>query len=105
VNFIPSVNTFKSKQDIDGVAEVRYTFNEKRGLRFTKRDADERKYVLLTDGIATKVRRQAPDFTSPPYIALGWIYGFQCKSHHWNYNDSTWYVPIDHLHDMDIFNG
>ena len=105
MNFIPSVNTFKSEQDIDGVAEVRYTFNEKRGLRFTKRDGNTNKYVLLTKGIAEKVRRQPPDFVSPPYIALGWLYGWECKYNDWQYSTSTWYVPIDHLHDMDIFNG
>ena len=104
-DFVPSVNTYKSRQDIDGVAEVRYTFNDKRGLRFTKRDTDKSKYVLMTQGIALKVRRKAPDFASPPYIAVGWMYGFECKSNHWNYNDNTWYVPMDQLHDMDIFNG
>lgn len=100
-DFIPSVNTFKSIEDIAERCEVRYTFNKQRGLRFTKRDKNGSIYVLMIEGIATKARRQAPDYISPQYKAVGWMYGWQCKMDDWLYSDSTWYVPVDQLQDMD----
>jgi len=100
-DFVPSVNTFKSVEDIEKRCEVRYTFNENRGLRFTKRDNNGSIYVLMTDGLATKIRRKAPEYVSPPYKAVGWMYGWQCKIEDWRYSENTWYVPMDQLNDME----
>ena len=101
-DFIPHVNTFKSRQDIDNVCEVRYSFKPDRGLRITNRDDFDSIYVLLVDGLQHKIRRQAPDYRSMPYVAMGWIYGSDALRDGWKYNETTWYVPIGELNRMEI---
>lgn len=76
-DFKPSVDTFKSQFDIDGICEIRYSFNNNLGMRFTKRDNLEARYVLMLDGLRHRTRRTPPDFQGEPYTAVGWIYGYE----------------------------
>lgn len=100
--FVPHVNKWKTELDIPGWGEVRYSFGEERGLRFTNRDSDDLKYVLISGGLAKKVRRdESNGYASPPYVAVGWMYGHECKAPEWKYNDRTWYVPRNSLHMME----
>ena len=102
-DFVPSVNKWKTELDIPGIGEVRYTHGNL-GLRYTVRDNDELIYVLLTDGLRHKVRRSAPDWKGPEYIAVGWKRGIDCKRDEWKYNDRTWYVPVQNLEPMEMLN-
>jgi len=76
-DFEPSVDTFKSKFDIDGVCEVRYSFTNTIGLRFSDRDNKDARYVLMLDGLRHRRRRVAPEFKGEPYRAVGWIWGYE----------------------------
>jgi hypothetical protein len=106
---MPSVNTFKDELDIPGWGEVRYAFppkfpefsNEVRGLRMTLRDNDDLRYVLLAGGLGKKTRREYPNWKGAPYIALGWMYGYEAKKEKWRYNQKTFYVPREHLNSME----
>ena len=103
-SFVPSVNTFKDELDIPGVCEVRYSQTQ-RGLRFTDRDHAEAVYVLMAEGINQRTKRLAPDYLSPPYKAIGWMLGIDCLYDKWQFNASTWYVPIAELSPMHTFIG
>lgn len=100
--FVPHFNKWKTELDIPGWGEVRYSFTDERGLRFTTRDDEDLRYVLISGGLSKKVRRDAKDgYASPPYVAVGWMYGADCKRDEWKYNDKTWYVPRSSLRDME----
>jgi len=103
-SFVPSFNTFKDELDIPGVCEVRYSQTQ-RGLRFTDRDYPEAIYVLMSEGINQRTRRDGPNWLSPPYKALGWIMGIDCLYNEWQFNNDTWYVPINSLNPMDKLIG
>jgi hypothetical protein len=110
--FTPHVNKFKTELDVDGF-EVRYTFPQgcnapccasesSRGrLRMTRRDDDDQIYVLIGGGLAIRTKMETPPYTMPPYVALGWAYGHECKKPEFIYNATTWYVPRAELHPMD----
>jgi len=101
-NFVPHVNKWKSEIDVPGFGEVRYTTSTFRGLRFTKRDNLELKYVLLTEGLNIKTRRSSSnDYKSHPYVAIGWMYGKDCMKDEWRYNEKSWYVPRESLRSME----
>lgn len=109
-DFVPHYNKWKSELDLPGFGEIRYTFNEKRGLRFTSRDSVSKKYVLLRGGLAVAARRDPADgYKSPPYIAVGWMYGKDCVNPEWLYKEErgvrVWYVPPSELRDMDEVNS
>ena len=100
--FVPHVNKWKTELDIPGWGEVRYSFSDERGLRFTNRDDKDLKYVLISGGLAKKMRRDPQTgFMSPPYVAIGWMYGHDCVKSEWQFNDRTWYVPREHLNTME----
>lgn len=107
-DFVPSVNTFKSELDIPGFGEVRYAFppnfpeysNEIRGLRYTQNDDDSLIYVLTAGGLGRKTRRTAPEWRGAPYLAVGWMYGHECKQDAWQAFNG-WYVHRDNLRSMD----
>ena len=109
-DFLPHYNTWKSELDIPGFGEIRYSFSESRGLRFTSRDSMSKKYVLITGGLAIPARRNSADgYKSPPYTALGWMYGSDCVSSDWFYKEERglriWYVPPSELQDMNEINS
>ena len=83
-NFIPSYNTHKSEPDV-GQWEVRYGFPKDGkipGIRFSESvDSPEAPYVLITGGPLEKMRRSAENnYATPPFYALGWIWGRDCVS-------------------------
>jgi len=100
-DFVPHYNKWKSELDIPGIGEVRYAFPPIRGMRFTTRDKEDLIYVLVTDGLVHKIRRTAPDWSGPKYVAQGWLYGKDCKRDEWRYNEKTWYVPVNFLNRME----
>lgn len=108
-DFVPHVNKWKTELDIPGFGEVRYAFppkfpeysNETRGLRMTTHDDEKLRYVLLAGGLGKKTRREAPKWEGAPYIALGWMYGHECKQESWRFNSKTWYVPRENLRSME----
>jgi hypothetical protein len=100
-NFVPHFNKWKTELDIPGLGEVRYSFPPIRGLRYTTRDDDNLIYILTTGGLCNKERRTAPDWKGPEYVAVGWMYGRDCKKDEWKYNDKTWYVPLEYLNRME----
>ena len=99
--FIPHWNKFKELQDLPQFGEIRYTFNHSRGMRFSTRDDVNERYVLVVEGLAKKTRRVAPDYTSHPYKAVGWLWGYECVNDDWRYNETTWYAPLDNLRPME----
>lgn len=101
--FVPHFNKWKTELDIPGVGEIRYSFNNSGGLRFTTRDNPELKYVLMIDGMAIKNRvEKGREYRSTPYKAIGWIYGKDCIKDEYlsKYNNRTWVVPRDKLNPM-----
>lgn len=100
-DFVPHYNKWKSELDIPDLGEVRYSFPPIRGLRYTTRDEDDLIYVLTTGGLCNKERRVGPDWKGPEYVAVGWMYGRDCKKDEWKYNEKTWYVPIESLKEME----
>ena len=64
-------------------------------------DKEDLIYVLVTDGLVHKIRRTAPDWNGPRYVAQGWLYGKDCKRDEWRYNEKTWYVPVNFLNRME----
>ena len=102
-DFVPSVNKWKTELDIPGLGEVRYSMTNK-GLRYTVRDNDQLVYVLLTEGLKHRIRRTAPEWNGPEYLAVGWKRGADCKRDEWKYNETTWYVPIQNLEPMETLN-
>lgn len=104
-DFTPHVNKYKSTLDIPGYGEVRYAFPQgfphkngtPKGLRITTHDNPNNKYALLIGGPIQKIRRTPPNYQSQPYIAIGWLYGHEAKQPQWQYNNTTWYAPINKL--------
>lgn len=100
--FVPHFNKWKTELDIPGWGEIRYSFSDERGLRFTTRDDEDLKYALISGGLSKKTKRDAKDnYASPPYVAVGWLYGYECMRDEWKFNDRTWYVPRSYLRDME----
>jgi hypothetical protein len=101
-DFVPHFNKWKTELDIPGVGEVRYSFNSS-GLRFTKRDNPDLKYILLVDGLAIKNRTEnGREYKSTPYKAIGWFLGKDCMQDKYRskYNNTSWLVPISQLRPM-----
>ena len=101
--FVPHFNKWKTELDVPGVGEIRYSFNPTGGLRFTKRDDPDLRYVLMIDGMAIKNRTgKNEDRRSTPYKAIGWMYGHECMQDIYlsKYNNTTWVVPYDKLKAM-----
>jgi hypothetical protein len=103
-NFVPDVNTFRSREDIPG-HEVRYSFQSQSGpkLRFTVGlDNPEKKYVLMMGGPEIKTRRTPINgWRGNPYQAVGWMYGRDCINPDYYYKGKTYYVPQLNLSAMD----
>ena len=104
-DFIPHFNKWKNELDIPNLGEIRYVANKSRGLRYTVRDDESLIYVLMTGGASSRTRRQAPEWESPPYEAVGWMLGRNCMNDAWRYNETTWYVPIEYLYDCDLIHS
>jgi hypothetical protein len=101
-DFVPSIDTYKTELDIPGYCEVRYKPGPDPKLRICKNDKLDQVYVLMSAGINTRTRRIAPDYLSPPFVALGWLYGSDALNDpSWRYNQTTCYVPVRRLNDMD----
>jgi len=104
--FVPHVNKFKSELDLPEWGEVRFGFprgwpNRRgtlNGLRMTVNDDDHLKYALLAEGLSNRTRREAPDWLGAPYVAIGWLWGWEAKRDEWRYNQTSWYAPISALH-------
>ena len=108
MTFTPHFNKWKTELDIPGWGEVRYSFSDDRGLRFTNRDDKDLKYVLISNGLSKKTRREpGKGYVSPPYVAIGWMYGNECMKEEWKYNEKSWYVPrtaLRLMEDLDVKN-
>ena len=104
-DFVPHVNTFKSRQDIPGY-EVRYSFSKQQGhsLRYNAAvDIDEEIYILTAYGLETKTRRSAEtNWQGNPYQALGWLYGHECQRPEYLYKGNSYYVPWRELNPMEV---
>lgn len=108
-DFVPHVNTFKSRQDIPDY-EVRYCFtrniNPRWALRFKQGvDSLDEIYVLITDGIEKRTRRTIINgWVGPAFVARGWFYGWQCVSPAFvaRYGGNSFEVPFDQLWSMDL---
>lgn len=101
-NYLPEYNTFKSKLDIPGWGEIRYSFKSTPELRFTNRDNPEYKYALMIRGLAVKPKKQNPtEYKSEPYVAVGWLYGAECMLDEYRFNEKSWYVPQRFLRSME----
>lgn len=101
--FVPHFNKWKTEQDIPGVGEIRYSFKDSSGLRFTARDNPDLRYVLLTDGLSVRRRvEKGETYKSYPYRAVGWIFGRDAMKPEWlsKYKNKSWYVPRQHLNPM-----
>lgn len=96
-DFVPHYNKFKNEYDIPGLGEVRYTFSNSRGLRFTTRDNPNSVYVLMTGGPKNRSRRERPEWSGPEYEFVGWAFGSDCMNPEWRYNETTWYMPKEFL--------
>jgi hypothetical protein len=103
-DFVPHVNTYKSRQDIPGY-EVRYSFSKSRGhsLRFNAAvDAKEEIYILTAHGLEIKTRRSIENnWVGTPYSALGWAYGFEIEQPQFHYQGDSYYVPYKELNAME----
>lgn len=104
-DFVPHVNTYKSRQDIPG-HEVRYSFYHTAGpkLRFTAGlDDPDKKYLLTGGGLEVRSRRSADtEWRGNPYKALGWMYGRDCVNPTYLYKGNTYYVPLIELAPMSM---
>lgn len=110
MDFVPHFNKWKTEVDLPGFGEIRYTFNENRGLRFTSRDSVSKKYVLLKGGLSIPARRDPQNgYKSPAYEAVGWMLGKDCVNPAWFYKEErglrVWYVPVSELRSMDEINS
>jgi hypothetical protein len=111
-NFIPSYNTHKREPDV-GSWEVRYGFSNDDGrppgLRFSEGiDSLDSPYVLLVGGPEKKMRRSAENgYATPPFYALGWMWGRDCVNPDFEAVYSTnpsrrkFEVPQSYLRSMD----
>jgi hypothetical protein len=107
--FVPHVNTFKSKLDIPGY-EIRYSFTKsdpnapKFALRYKQGvDDPEQIYILIVGGPEQKSRRSATDgYKTPPFRAVGWAYGKDCvrPEYKTSYGVDNYSVPIAGLNEM-----
>jgi hypothetical protein len=103
-DFVPHFNKWKTELDIPGFGEVRYTFSDQPKLRYTNRDNDELIYILMTDGLRHKTRRNKDNhWLGEPYRAVGWLYGYQCKTspNQIKYSGGSRYVPMQDLAPME----
>ena len=106
LDFEPHVNTFKSRQDIPNY-EVRYCFTKKSepkwGLRYRPGvDKPSEVYILVVGGPEYRARRMKENnYASPPYRAIGWMYGFQCDGEQYKVTDTYYLVPYTSLNTMD----
>lgn len=103
-DFVPHVNTYKSRQDIPGY-EVRYAFSTQRGhsLRFNAAvDAKEEIYILTAHGLENKTRRSADTgWKGTPYSALGWAYGYEVEQPKYLYAGKNYYMGWRDLNPME----
>lgn len=110
-DFVPTKNTYKSEPDV-GVWEVRYTAPEggaRPAMRFSEGvDNLDSPYVLLVGGPDGKTRRTAEDgWLTPPFYALGWMWGRDCVNpdfeavYSTNPNKRKFLVPQSYLRSMD----
>jgi hypothetical protein len=107
--FVPHVNTFKSKLDIPGY-EIRYSFTKTRSdlpkyaLRYKEGvDDPNQVYILMVGGPEMKTRRSASDgYKTPSFRAIGWAYGRDCVKPEFvaPYGKDNFMVPFDGLQDM-----
>ena len=111
-DFIPHVNKWKTEQDVPGY-EIRYSFQKKNenfpkwAMRYHERDHDSHIYVLLTEGLEIKKRRNASDgYVSHPYKAVGWMWGYECRQDKYESpfpgKYKNWSVPYQDLHSMSL---
>jgi hypothetical protein len=103
LNFVPSVDTFKTQFDIQGIAEVRYTFNEHLGMRFTDKDFKQVRYVLMADGLRHKSKRVSPLYLGTPYRAIGWLWGTEVFALAHEKYPNSYYVERELLNPMESF--
>ena len=103
-DFVPHVNTFKSRQDIPGY-EVRYSFSRTSGhrLRYSSAvDSLEEIYILTAHGLETTSRRSADtDWKGTPYSALGWAYGYEIEQPKFQYQGNSYYMGWRDLNPME----
>ena len=107
--FIPTVNTWRTSEDVPGY-EIRYCFTNNNpnypnwSLRFHELDDENKVYVLLAEGLEKKTRRSASKgYKSEPYVALGWMWGYECKKSEYEIMSSryrSWRVPYTDIHPM-----
>lgn len=109
--FIPTYNTHKGEPDV-GDWEVRYAFTRDDGfpggLRFsTKVDNLSAPYILLIGGPERRIRRSNINgYATPPFHAVGWMYGMECvrpefETHYSTPQKPSYEVPIANLRSMD----
>jgi hypothetical protein len=108
-DFTPHVNKWKTEEDVPPF-EIRYffTIGKKEGveptLRFTERDNPDNAYVLLVGGLEKKAQRMpSKEYASPPYIAIGWIWGRDCMKPEYETSSTNyrrWNVPASGLRSM-----
>ena len=104
--YVPDVNTFKSKYDIPGY-EVRYSFARPNGqqLRFSSRVDDlDAVYILIIGGLEVRTRRQKENnWQGNPYQAIGWAYGYDIKQPEYRYLQSdSYYLPMRETYPMEV---
>ena len=108
-DFVPHVNKWRLEEDVPGF-EIRYSFSRQNmrnleRLRMHELDDDNKKYILLVDGLSIKTRRTAENgWVGAPYRAQGWAYGHEAKKDEFIYQGhgkyKTWYLPVHYLHPM-----
>lgn len=104
-DFTPHVNTYHSRQDIPGY-EVRYAFSSQYGHRLRYSSAADNKeeiYILLAQGLEIRTRRTADNnWQGAPYVALGWMYGYEIEQEQYLYKGKSYYVPARDLYPMEV---
>jgi hypothetical protein len=107
-DFVPHVNKWKSAIDVPPY-EVRYCFTNKRlndpswSLRHEEGDDQDVAYVLLVGGLED-MKPRGKDNVSPPYTAVGWMWGFDCRRPSYELTQVSdkrrWRVPYTDLRSM-----
>ena len=107
-DFVPHVNKWKSAADVPPY-EIRYCFTNKRvddstwSLRHEEGDDIDVAYVLLVGGLEDMKPRDR-DNVSPPYTAVGWMWGSDCRQSTFELTQISskrrWRVPFDQLRSM-----
>lgn len=104
-DFVPHVNTYKSRQDIPGY-EVRYAFSSQFGhsLRYNAAvDNKEEIYILTANGLEARTRRTADNaWQGPAYNALGWLYGYECEQEEHRQQGKSYRIPWRSLNPMEV---